>query len=52
MLTFVWMLMAHRMLGDIGSELDLWARDPAEPIILRPDTVSIRGFLFEFPVDD
>jgi hypothetical protein len=52
MLTFVWMLMAHRMLGDIGSELDLWARDPAEPIILRPDTVSIRGFLFEFPADD
>ncbi|CAN6170572.1 unnamed protein product [Urochloa humidicola] len=49
LLTFVWLLMVHRMLGDFGSELDLWARDPAEPIIVRPDIASIRGFLFEFP---
>lgn len=51
LLTFVWLLMAHRMLGDFGSELDLWARDPAEPVIVRPDIASIRGFLFEFPTD-
>ncbi|CAO1939323.1 unnamed protein product [Urochloa humidicola] len=49
LLTFVWLLMVHRMLGDFGSEIDLWARDPAEPIIVRPDIASIRGFLFEFP---
>lgn len=52
LLTFVWLLMVHRMLGDFGSELDLWARDPAEPIIVRPDIASIRGFLFEFPTND
>lgn len=51
LLTFVWLLMAHRMLGDFGGELDLWARDPAQPVVVRPDVVSIRGFLFEFPTN-